>query len=129
MHLQYVLPPMVMGLLGLIMRYRTVLRRDGNIPVHMRQAGKKKWSRGHAVWVHDVLAFRASPAAWSESLFWVADIQQRQPTSEERRRLHRLGDDMAVGTFRLTDGVSVDVATRREHGPALFGDVPLQEAA
>jgi hypothetical protein len=30
---------------------------------------------------------------------------------------------MAVGTFRLNDGVSVDVAARREYGPALFGNI------
>jgi hypothetical protein len=89
----------------------------------MRRAGKTKWSRGHAVWVHDVFAFRASPAAWNESLSWVAETQQRAPTPEERRKLHHLGDDMAVGTFRLNDGVSVDVAARSEYAPALFGNI------
>jgi hypothetical protein len=123
MPLQYVLPPLVMSLLGLIMRYHTLQRRNGNIPVRMRQAGKNKWSRGNAVWVHDVFAFRASPAAWRESLFWVADTDQRAPTAEERRKLHRLGDDMAIATFHLNDGDVVDVATRRENVPALFGDV------
>jgi hypothetical protein len=106
----------------LLVRYYTLRRRAGNIPVRVRRSGKTKWNRGHAVWVHDVFAFRTSPAAWYESLSWVAETQQRTATPEERRRLHRLGDDMAVGTFRLNDGVSVDVAARREHGPALFGN-------
>ena len=123
MHWSYVLPPLIMSNLALLARYSRLRRRSGNIPVRMRRAGKTKWSRGHALWVHDVFAFRASPAAWSESLSWVAEITQRAPTQEERRRLRRLGDDMAVGTFRLSDGVSVDVAARREHGPALFGKV------
>jgi hypothetical protein len=30
---------------------------------------------------------------------------------------------MAIGTFCLNDGVSVDVAARREYGPALFGTI------
>jgi hypothetical protein len=119
----YVLPPLIISNLALLARYYMLVRRAGNIPVRMRRAGKTKWSRGHAVWVHDVFAFRASPAAWYESLSWVAETQQRTATPEERRRLHRLGDDMAVGTFRLNDGVSVDVATRREYGPALFGNI------
>jgi hypothetical protein len=119
----YVLPPLIISNLALLARYYMLVRRAGNIPVRMRRAGKTKWSRGHAVWVHDVFAFRASPAAWYESLSWVAETQQRTATPEERRRLHRLGDDMAVGTFRLNDGVSVDVAARREHGPALFGNI------
>jgi hypothetical protein len=119
----YVLPPLIISNLALLARYYMLVRRAGNIPVRMRRAGKTKWSRGHAVWVHDVFAFRASPAAWYESLSWVAETQQRAPTQEERRRLHRLGDDMAIGTFCLNDGVSVDVAARREYGPALFGTI------
>jgi hypothetical protein len=123
MQWSYVLPPLIISNLALLVRYHMVRRRAGNIPVRIRRAGKTKWSRGHAVWVHDVFAFRASPAAWYESLDWVAAVDQRAPTPEERRRLHRLGDDMAVGTLHLNDGVSVDVAARREHGPALFGHV------
>jgi hypothetical protein len=120
--LRYMLPPLVIGILAFIACYHLQPRAEGNIPVRMRRPGKKQWSRGHAVWVHDVFAFRASPARWYESLSWVADIHQRAPTSEERRRLHRLGEDIAVGTLRLNDGGSVDVAARREHGPALFGE-------
>ena len=123
MHWSYMLPPLIMSNLALLVRCYRLRRRAGNVPVRLRRAGKTKWSRGHAVWVHDVFAFRASPAAWYESLSWVAEIQQRAPTQEERRRLRRLGDDMAVVTFRLSDGVSVDVAARREYGPALFGKV------
>jgi hypothetical protein len=119
----YVLPPLIISNLALLARYYMLRRRAGNIPVRMRRAGKTKWNRGHGVWVHDVFAFRASPAAWFESLSWVAETQQRAPAPEERRRLHRLGEDMAVGTFRLNDGVTVDVATRSEYGPALFGNI------
>jgi hypothetical protein len=36
------------------------------VPVRVREAHAKHWRRGHAIWVHDVLAFRGSPAAWKE---------------------------------------------------------------
>lgn len=121
--LLYLLPPMAIGLLTLIMRYRKLQGREGNIPVHVLTASGKRWSRGHAVWVHDVFAFRPAPAAWNVSLLWVTDIVQRAPSSEERRKLHRLGKDLVVGTLRLHDDVSVDVATRGEHEVALFGDL------
>ncbi len=31
------------------------------------------WHRGHGIWVHDVCAVRASPAAWREHLAWVTE--------------------------------------------------------
>jgi hypothetical protein len=34
-------------------------------------AGKRRWTRGHAIWVSDVFAWRGSPAAWNEELLWV----------------------------------------------------------
>ena len=121
MHWSYMLPPLIISNLVLLTRYLTVRRRPANIPVRMHRAGKTKWSRGHAVWVHDVFAFRASPTAWYESLDWVAAVDRRLPTTEERRKLHRLGEDMAVATFLLDDGGSVDVAARHEYELALFG--------
>lgn len=125
--LQYVLPPIVMSLLTLILRYRWLQRREGNIPVRVLPAGRKRWSRGHAVWVHDVFAFRPAPAAWRVSLLWVTDILRRSPTSEERHQLRRLGHDLVVGTLRLNDDVSVQVATRREHEAALFGNPAMPQ--
>ncbi|MGY1708308.1 hypothetical protein ACI8AC_02220 [Geodermatophilus sp. SYSU D00758] len=86
------------------------------------------------MWVHDVLAFRASAAvvrAGSEggaSLFWVTGIHRRAPTSDERRWVHHLGGGMVLATVLLEGGGSVDVAVRREHEPALVGGIRLDEA-
>jgi hypothetical protein len=117
------------GIIALITRNRKLRLRDGDVPVRVRRAERKRWSRGHGVWVHDVFAFRATPAAWNESLFWVEGIFRRAPTSRERQKLHRLGDDFVVATLHLTDGVAVDVATRGDHGRALLGPVERDVAA
>jgi hypothetical protein len=58
-------------------------KRPGNIPVRLRAGGSHRWRPAHAVWVHDVLAFRASPAAWREALHWVTGAEVRR--SECRR--------------------------------------------
>ncbi len=41
---------------------------------------KGRWHRGHGLWVHDVLAFRGSPAAWQEGLLWVSGVTTRELT-------------------------------------------------
>ena len=102
---------------------------DGAIPVHVRPAGSGRWRRGRALWVHDVLAFRAGRGTRREERFWVVSSQERTPTTQERWWIHHLGGDMVVGTLRLHDGCPVDVAARRGHGPALFGAAVLEQAA
>lgn len=131
---RYLLPPLLVGYplliaLAMVRRDRRLRHRAGSIPVHVRPAGTTRWIRGHALWVHDVLAFHASPAAWSSALYWVAHGHERAPTSEERWWMHRLGGDMVLGTFVLHDGDSVDVAARREYGHALRRRLRLETAA
>ncbi|MCJ7795789.1 MAG: hypothetical protein MUQ56_03345, partial [Thermoleophilia bacterium] len=45
-----------LALLGLYFRNRTLRRRLGDIPVRVLRQGKKRWIRGHGVWVSDVFA-------------------------------------------------------------------------
>ena len=76
----------------------------------------------------DVLAVRTGLWAWREALLRVESGYERAPTSEERWWIHRHGGDLVVGTLVLRNGGSVDVATRRRHGPTLFGAVRLEQA-
>src|SRR5512132_4168566 len=59
------------GIFALVFRNRTLRRRHGNLPVRVRRPGKTRWTRGHAIWISDVFAWRGSPAAWSEDLLHV----------------------------------------------------------
>lgn len=105
----------------LVLRNRGLRRRPGNIPVRVRRLGKERWLPGHGVWVHDVFAFRGSPAAWREGLLWVADAFVGPASAVERERLHRIGDEPVVATFELASGGSVEFAARAEHADALLG--------
>ena len=86
------------GITVLVFGNRNLRKRPGNIPVRILQPGKKRWTRGHAVWVSDVFAWRASPASWKEGLAQVTDASPQQsidpPTS---KKLKRLGEGRAVG--------------------------------
>ena len=77
--------------------------------------------RGHAIWVSDVFAFRGSPAAWSEHLAQVDAVAPKDPDEAERKKLHRLGPDVAVATLSLAGGGSLEVATDGQHAAALAG--------
>ncbi len=96
------------GIFVLVFRNRGLRNRPGNVPVRMLPDGKGRWTAGHAVWVHDVLAFRGSPAAWTERLFWVTDASLREPSDSEAKHLHRLGDEMVI------------LAATSDEGPVLF---------
>ena len=65
------------GILALVYRNKSLRQRHGDIPVRVQRAGKTRWTRGHAVWVSDVFAWRGSPAAWSEDLFQVTAARGR----------------------------------------------------
>ena len=71
-----------LAILALVRRNRALRARPGNVPVRVHRPGKRRWARGHAVWVHDVFAVRSSPAAWKEELIWVSEVSLRAPLAE-----------------------------------------------
>jgi hypothetical protein len=101
------------GILTLLLRNRSLRRRGGDLPVRMRPAGGGRWRRGHALWVHDVLCFRASPAGWKEELLWVEEVAVRPATEEDG--LRRLGAAPVVARLSVHDGEPVEVAASEEH--------------
>jgi hypothetical protein len=83
--------------------------------------GEQRWTRGHAIWVSDVFAWRGSPAARNEELLWVSAATPRAADPEERTRLHRLGDEPAIATLTAADGETVEVAAAPEQASARLG--------
>ncbi len=113
-----------LGISVLVFRYRGLTGRYGDIPVRVRRPGKKRWTRGHAVWVSDVFAWRGSPAAWNEDLAQVVGVSLRDPDPEERKKLHRLGDGFAIATMVTSYGETLEVAAGPEQRSELLG--PLE---
>ncbi len=105
----------------LIFNNRKLRKRYGNIPVRVKRPGKKRWTRGHAIWVSDVFAWRGSPAAWNEDLRHVIGVMLRAADPEERKKLHRLADDPAIATLAPVEGDTLEVATDTEHRSSLPG--------
>jgi len=110
-----------LGILLVVLENRKLRKRYGDIRVRVRRPGKKRWTRGHAVWVSDVFAWRGSPAAWNEDLVQAIDVTLRDPDAEERKKLHRLGDDFAIATLAIAEGQSLEVAAASEERSALLG--------
>jgi hypothetical protein len=109
------------GILALVYRNRWLRHRHGDIPVRVQRPGKTRWTRGHAVWVSDVFAWRGSPAAWNEDLLLVTAAHLDTPEPEELKKLHRLGDNPAVVTLIPDEGDPVRVAVADEHRAAVLG--------
>jgi hypothetical protein len=64
----------------------------GDIPVGVSRAGKTRLTRGRAVWVSDVFAWLAGPAAWNENLSGDRrGVGVLEP--EDLKKLRRLGDN------------------------------------
>jgi hypothetical protein len=105
----------------LVYRNRSMRKRPGNVPVRVHAPGARRWVPGHALWVSDVLAFRGSPAAWKEALMQVTSATAREPTAEERKRLHRIGDEPVIALLTLAGGSTLDVAARGEDETTLLG--------
>jgi hypothetical protein len=124
----------LIGIGVLVFRNRALRKRPGNMPVRVLRPGKKRWVPGHAVWVSDVFAWRASPASWTEGLGQVTEASLHESVAPEtRKKLHRLGDSPSVASLALADGATIDVAVRRGDRAALIGPfaalanvVPLQ---
>ena len=111
----------VLGILAVVYRNRALRSRHGDIPVRVLRPGKTRWTRGHAVWVSDVFAWRGSPAAWNEYLELILGASVREATTQERKRLHGLGDALAVATLTTEKGVVLRVATAAEHWTQMLG--------
>ena len=112
-----------LAILSLVRRNRALRARPGNVPVRVHRPGKRRWARGHAVWVHDVFAFRARPASWKEELIWVIEVSLRAPLPEERDGLRQLGDDPIVAALMPAEAAdaTIEVAARGEHLDLLCG--------
>ena len=109
------------GILVLVLRTRSLVKRAGNIPARVLRPGKSRWTRGHAVWVSDVFAFRGSPAAWREDLAQVDAVAVHDLDEAQHKKLRRLGPRAAVATLSLAGGGSLEVATDEQHAAALAG--------
>ena len=81
------------------------------------------------MWVHDVFAFRGSPAAWAESLIAVRDAVTLSPTESDRKKLKRLGSAPLIARLVDDDGEHVDFATTSEHAVDLLGPFAAVAAA
>jgi hypothetical protein len=110
-----------LAILTLVLRNRRLRKRHGNLPVRVLRPGRTRWSRGHAVWVSDVFAWRGSPAAWSEDLVQVVGAIVREPEPAERKGLHRLGEGPVVAVLSTAEGSTLRVAAAGEHRQALPG--------
>jgi hypothetical protein len=93
----------------------------------VRRRGKKRWTRGHGLWVSDVFTWRGSPAAWREDLLWTKGASAHEADEREKKKLHRLGDRPVIVSLALVEGGMVEVAAGREYLQALLG--PFAEAA
>jgi hypothetical protein len=109
------------GILTLVLRNRSLRTRGGDIAVRLRTAPDKRWRSGHALWVHDVLSFRALPAGWSESLLWTTAVSVREANEQERGKLHRIGDSRVIAMFTLDGGDTVEAAASLESRERLMG--------
>jgi hypothetical protein len=110
-----------LAILTLVMRNRALRARPGNVPVRVRAEGKSRWMPGHGLWVHDVFAYRGSPAAWKEGLVCVTAVSERPADAEERKHLRRIGDEPVIATLTVDDGGRLDVAARASDARTLLG--------
>jgi hypothetical protein len=110
-----------LGITAIVFRARGLKRRYGDMPVRVRRPGRERWTRGHAIWISDVFAWRGGPAAWTEDLAQVVGVTLRDPDPQERKKLHRLGDGFAIATLLVTDGETLEVAAGPEQRQALLG--------
>ena len=109
------------GIIVTVLRNRSLQKRHGDIPVRVKRPGKTRWTRGHAIWVSDVFAWRGSPAAWSEDIVQVTGVTLRSPSDEEQHKLRRLGDGVQIATLSSAGGDPLEVATAPEKSTALVG--------
>ena len=112
-----------LAILTLVLRNRAMRTRPGSLPVRVRRSGRTRWVRGDGVWVHEVFAFRGSPAVWKEELIWVSKVSLRAPSPEERDGWEQLGDDPVVAVLKPTEAAdaAIEVAARGRDRSLLCG--------
>ena len=110
-----------MVLLVAVVRDRKLRKLHGSFPVRVLPNGKKRWTKGHGVWVSDVFAWRGSPAAWKEDLGQVSNVSLRPADEQEQKKLHRMSDEPVVASVAFADGETIVVAAKPEHRSALIG--------
>lgn len=108
------------AILVLVLRNGGLRKRALDIPMRLRLDPKGRWHRGHGLWVHDVRAFRGSPAAWNEGLLWVTGVTTRELTSEETHKFRPLDHPAAV-TFTVADRRLADAVAPQQHLERLLG--------
>ena len=108
------------GITAVVYRNRALRSRPGNMAVRLRKSSGKRWVRGNAIWIHDVFAFRGSPAAWREALLWVSAISSRSPAGDDAHKLRRM-DHPVIGLFAIEDGTTVEVAADGDRQATLLG--------
>lgn len=109
------------GIFTVIYRNRALRNRPGDIPVRVLKPGRTRWTRGHAVWVSDVFAWRGSPAAWNEGLIHVVAVGTAAAAPAEQKRLHRLGNAPVIATMTTAENTTVKVAAAAEDGSTVLG--------
>jgi hypothetical protein len=109
------------GILMMLRNNRKLRKRPGDIPVRVLRPGKKRWARGHAIWVSDVFAWRMSPAGWTEDLILVRGVSDRQANDAEHKKLHHFAADPVIVSLAPIQGDAVLVAARPDARPSLLG--------
>ncbi len=109
------------GILAMVLRNRSLRKRHGDIPVRVRRPGKSRWTRGHAVWVSDVFAWRGSPAGWNEEMLQVTGVSVRRADTEEQHQLRHLGDEVRIASLSSADGEDLEVAMAPDGEAAVLG--------
>lgn len=110
-----------LGIGTLVFRSRLLRSRNGNIPVRVLRAGHRRWTRGQAIWISDVFAWRGSPAAWTEALIQVIAVHPRPASPAEVAKLHRMGSDLTAVDLSGADGVTLTVVAVGTDRAALLG--------
>ena len=104
----------------LILQNRALRHREGNLPVRVRKANGKHWSRGNAIWIHDVFVSRGSPAVWREVLLWVSTADIAHASGDDRHKLRRL-DSPVIATLTSHSGEVLQVAAASSNTDLLRG--------
>jgi len=117
-----------LGILTVVFRSRRLRSRHGNIPVRVLRPGHTRWTRGNAIWVSDVFAWRGIPAAWAEDLIQAVDVHERAASPAEVKALHRLGEELAVVEISGADGETLTVAAAGTARSALLGSFAIRGA-